>query len=173
MEETKQNAVFVYGGYHFMPYRQFHNGEVVRHLEGDSRTHKMDMYYAMRNMETDFTLNLHNTGSMDGKWSYDDFYVASDKSEADIFICIENDDLYVPATNKLYRYKPPQRANGETKKDNNQISKTTLRQAVHFIGMLYEYGMSVQTFFELMKSYEELPTTARAVVCEALNDRTS
>jgi len=173
IEAVAEVGVFEYGGYHFMPYRQFHNGEVVRHLEGDSRPHKMDVQYAMRNLETDYNLNLHNTGSVDGQWSYEDFYAASGGSEADIFICIENDDLYAPATNKLYRYKSPQSANAGLIKDSEHISKTTLRKAVHFIAMLYEYGMSVQTFFELMKSYEELPITARAVVCEARYDRAS
>jgi len=169
--------MFEYSGYHFKPYRQFHKGEVDRHLEGDSRPYKMDMQYAMRNIETDFSLNLRNVGSAGEKWSYDGFYAASDNSEADIFICIENNNLYVPALNELFRYKPPQTATKDSNSrkkvviTNEHIAKTTLEKAEHFVSMIYEYGMSVQTFFELMKSYEELPVTARAVVCNARNDR--
>ena len=120
IEAAKEPDAFEYGGYHFKPYRKFLKGEVDRHLKGDSRPHKKDMQYAMRNMETDSHLGFRNNGSTDTKWSYEEFYATSGGSDADIFICIENGKLYVPAQGELFRYNEP------PAKSNTKIAKPSL-----------------------------------------------
>jgi len=100
---------FKYCGYHFTPHRSFYNGEVDRHLEGDSRPQKKDAVYAFRNMKSDFELGL---SKYDGKnagldYSHGGFYAASGNSTADIFRCVENGKLYVPCENELCQYTEP------------------------------------------------------------------
>ena len=118
IEAAKEPGAFEYGGYHFKPYRQFHEGEIDRKLKGDSRPEKRDMQYAMRNMVSDYELAFSKNGMGKNKWSHEDFYAAAGGAcDADIFICFENGKLYVPTEGKLFRYKePPQMEKHKTGK---------------------------------------------------------
>ena len=126
MEAIKEPGVFEYGSYHFKPYRQFRKGEVTRRLEGDSRPWKTDAAYAMRNMSSDFGLGLSTYDwKKDGTdYSHKGFYAASENSDADIFMCIENGKLYVPHENELFQYKePPQKEKAAQKPTQTPQSK--------------------------------------------------
>jgi len=134
MEAYKEPGVFEYEGYHFKPYRQFRKGEVERRLKGDSRPHKIDAAYAMRNMSSDFGLGLskYDWKKSDTSYSHDGFYVASGNSEADIFKCIENGKLYVPHENELFQYnEPPQKEKTAKKSLSERIEsgKDKVREA--------------------------------------------
>ena len=92
---------FEYSGYHFIPYRQFGSREISRPDPNDSRPWKKDAQYAMRNMRSDFMVTSKNG------YSYESFYAASGDSKCDIFRCVENGKLYVPAANELFSYTEP------------------------------------------------------------------
>ena len=94
------SEVFKYGGYHFIPYRQFRKGEIDRPAPNDSRPWKNDMQYAMRNMRSD-GLNLTSKNG----YNYDGFYAASTDKGCDIFRCVETGRLYVPGANELFGFK--------------------------------------------------------------------
>jgi hypothetical protein len=106
---TNEQRVFEYGGYHFVPYRQFRRGEINRHPKGDSRPWKMDGQYAMCNMWTDFDLCLFADDRPHKRrdYSHESFYAASTDRECDIFKCVENGRLYVPSANELFGYTEP------------------------------------------------------------------
>jgi len=106
--ENAVNAVEAKDAYHFKPYRKFRKGEVHRRLENDSRTRKMDMQYLMRNMRSDRTLGItsYDWGRC-GFYSHSDFYTKSGGSEVDIFLCVENNKLYVPTESELFQYTEP------------------------------------------------------------------
>ena len=110
LEALKEPGVFSFCGYHFKPVRQFRAGEVNRHLKGDSRAWKNDAQYEMRNMSSDRGLGLskYNWKKADTEYSHEGFYAASGNSDADIFLCLENGKVYVPAENELFQYKEPQ-----------------------------------------------------------------
>ncbi len=88
--------------------RQFAKGEVDKQLETDSRPCKNDMQYAMRNMSRDNELGIGNFAGKN-EWSHGAFYAAAKGSDADIFMCLENGQLYVPGANELFRYNEPQK----------------------------------------------------------------
>ncbi len=104
----QDKEVFTYGGYHFKPVRKFSKGEVDKKLSGDSRPWMKDAQYAMRNMSRDNVLGIGNFAGKND-WSHNAFYAASGGSEADIFKCLENGQLYVPGANELFRYSEPPR----------------------------------------------------------------
>ena len=134
LEAIKKPDVFEYGGNHFKPYRKFHKGETERKLKGDSRSWKNDAQYAARNMASDFELNFRNNGSKEQRWSYELFYAAADNNTADIFTCIENGKLYVPAENELFQYnEPPQRAQSKKEKPSllDKLDKAKAEAAAH------------------------------------------
>jgi|GEM_PF-159112 len=131
-DAIQEPGVFEYNGYHFKPYRKFHEGETDRRLKGDSRSHKKDMQYAMRNMATDAHLNFRNDGSAEAKWSYEDFYAASENCNADIFILVENGKLYVPTEGELFQYtESPQRSKSKNTKPSllGQLNDAKLKVA--------------------------------------------
>ena len=108
LQEIKTTpGVFAFGGYHFVPYRQFAKGETKRKLKGDSRPWKMDSQYEMRNMSSDRGLGLSKYDWSKSDYSHEKFYTVSGSSECDIFRCIENGKLYVPAENELFQYNEP------------------------------------------------------------------
>ncbi|MDL2248157.1 hypothetical protein LJB89_00470 [Tyzzerella sp. OttesenSCG-928-J15] len=105
IEILTDKTVFEFGGYHFKPVRKFRSKEVDKKLENDSRPWKKDMAYAMQNMATDMVLGFSTYEWKKYDYSYEKFYEASGGSDADIFRCIENEKLYVPSENELFRYK--------------------------------------------------------------------
>ena len=94
--ELPQNA-FEYGGYHFVPIRKL------------SKSENSDIRTLTRNIATDINLGFfrHN-GALGQKqkypYSYEELYAASGDSEADIFMCIENNKIYIPGENELFLY---------------------------------------------------------------------
>ena len=86
---TKQ--VFVYGGYHFTPYRTFNQNE-----------HKAKFVTFSKHLRSN-SLGITNYR---GKrlYSIDDFYKASNDSVCDIFRCVEDGKLYIPGENELFEY---------------------------------------------------------------------
>lgn len=91
-----QNEVFEYGGYHFIPERQFNKQE-------------NDFYKIIRKLRSDrelgfFVTDYYGKGSQRFPYSYDDFYAASTDKKCDIFRCVENGRLYVPCQNELQQY---------------------------------------------------------------------
>jgi hypothetical protein len=111
-EALKEPGVFVYGGYHFKPVRQFKKGEIDRPLKGDSRPWKIDAQYAMRNMG-----ELLQTSE---GYTHEDFYAKSGDSDADIFKCVETGYLFVPCANGLFQYNEPSQKEKLTEKPAQQ-----------------------------------------------------
>ena len=123
LQEIKKTPdSFSFGGYHFVPYRQFAKGETKRRLKGDSRPWKMDAQYEMRNMSSDRDLGISKYDWSKSDYSHEKFYAASGGSKCDVFRCIENGKLYVPAENELFQYKEPPQKNKDIEK------KPTLQQ---------------------------------------------
>lgn len=95
--EIKENpAVFEYGDKHFVPV-----GLVDKRATFETIT---------KNCETDPSLKMWCKEYKDVKgtpkveYNYTDFYEASNKSDADIFKCVENGKYYLPADNELFIY---------------------------------------------------------------------
>lgn len=88
---------FEYGGFHFVPSRKFNKVE------------KNNIRCITKNLASDKNLGFFRTNDILGRtqkypYSYENFYKASNNSEADIFICIENNKLYTPGENELFLY---------------------------------------------------------------------
>ena len=88
---------FEYGGYHFVPLRQF------------NKTEKSNIRAITRNLATDTDLGFFRTNDIFGRkqkypYSYENFYEATSESNADIFKCIENNKFYTPGENELFEY---------------------------------------------------------------------
>ena len=94
MEAIKEPGVFEYGGYHFKPYRKFEkrDGDFNKRINSASSDHALG-------------IATYEWGKTE--YSHAAFYAASGESEADIFRCVENGKLYIPAENELFRYNEP------------------------------------------------------------------
>jgi hypothetical protein len=126
LEIMQDKEIFEFGGYHFKPVRQFMDNEINKQLHTDSRPWKEDAHYAMRNMASDFSLGIssYDRKKTEAAYSVDAFYAASGDSTADIFRCIENDKLYVPGENELFRYnEPPQKEQANSRTDRRKDEK--------------------------------------------------
>ena len=91
-----QDKSFEYGGYHFIPERQFTKRED-------------DFFKITRRLKTDrelgfFAADYYGRGSQKFPYSYDDFYAVSTDKKCDIFRCVENGRLYVPCQYELQQY---------------------------------------------------------------------
>jgi len=80
----KETVPFEFSGYHFKPYLTLHGKDAI-------------LDEVASNLSSDLEINLRS-------WSYDDFFKKSSVTYCDIFLCLENGSLYVPARNKLLRY---------------------------------------------------------------------
>lgn len=92
--------VFEYGGYHFIPERQFSAAE-------------NDFYRISRRQRIDREMGICEPGyAYESKYPYshDAFYAASPDKECDLFRCVENGRLYLPCEHDLQEYmETPQR----------------------------------------------------------------
>ena len=89
------STCFEYGGYHFFPLRRFTNGEG-------------DFFALSKRLERDFSLGLCDYKDRQKfSYSYDEFYKTATNPNYDIFCCIENGKIYVPATHELFIYHNP------------------------------------------------------------------
>jgi hypothetical protein len=84
--------VFEYGGYHFEPYRRFFKGEATRVIGRLQSDFRMGLFDCMRPPRDK------------GGYSREGFFAASTDKACDIFRCVENRRLYVPATYELFFY---------------------------------------------------------------------
>lgn len=92
-----ENRSFEYGGYHFMPVRQFTKSEG-------------DFFAISKRLYSDFSLGLSTYAWRTFPYSYEGFYAASTDKACDIFRCAETGRIYVPGQNELFGYnEPPQR----------------------------------------------------------------
>jgi len=118
-EKLNEPGVFNFGGYHFKPYRKYNESEMSADKTISDST--------FRRMGSDFGLGL---SSYDWKqngvdYSHANFYAASGESNADIFMCIENGKLYIPAENEIFVYRE---APQKTQKKTAPNRKPTLKQ---------------------------------------------
>lgn len=90
------NLEFEYGGYHFVPVRQFKGKE-------------KDFFFVSKRLEWDKELGLWIDKYDFSKYpySYEAFYNASPDKTCDIFRCVENGKLYVPCNESLQIYHEP------------------------------------------------------------------
>lgn len=80
---------FRYKNYHFEPYGKL--------------PEKMGFYELSKRIRSDKSLNFRNYEDGDG-WNYREFYEKSSDKEADLFRCIENGKIYIPAENELFLF---------------------------------------------------------------------
>ena len=80
-----EDKIYIYGGYHFQPFRKFSNNE-LKNIKG------MDI-------DTDMPLCRKNKN-----YDYYEFLKAMNNSDKDIFTCVENGKDYVPCDDRLLRY---------------------------------------------------------------------
>ena len=82
--------VFAYAGSHFVPYRM-----LLRNESGFD--------YIARHIRSDRVLDLTRYGAEQARhYDYRSFYAASGKALCDLFLCLENDRLYLPGENELF-----------------------------------------------------------------------
>ena len=98
------NISFEYGGYHFVPERQF---------EGKEK----DFFFVTKRLEWDTELGIVIDRYDYSKYpySYEAFYNASPDKTCDIFRCVENGKLYVPCNEALAIYHEPPPSEREIK----------------------------------------------------------
>jgi len=90
--EAVQTKTFEYGGYHFTPERK------IGRNAGD-------FHAIMRRARSDFSLGLSTYDWRKADYSYEGFYAASTDKDCDLFRCVENGRLYMPALNELFAYQ--------------------------------------------------------------------
>ena len=124
-EARKEPGVFKFGNYHFKPYRKYSKGEMSKDKTVSDST--------LRRMSSDFGLGVSAyEWKKDGTdYSHANFYAASGNSDADIFVCVENGKLYVPAENELFLYKEPP-LKEQVKAKPAPAKKSTLQEKMEF-----------------------------------------
>lgn len=80
---------FQYKNYHFEPYGKLPD--------------EMNFSQLSKRLRSDKSLNLRNYKEGNG-WNYGDFYRESPDKKADLFRCIENGQIYIPAENELFLF---------------------------------------------------------------------
>ena len=85
--------MFEYNGYHFEPVRKLKESE------------KKDICTFSKHIRSDRELGIcdYNVDWKKHNYSWKDFYSASNDSQLDIFLCVENGKLYVPCEHELFR----------------------------------------------------------------------
>ena len=92
----KNEEAFVYGGYHFIPIRQF-------------RKNEGDFFTVSPRLESDHELGFSKYPEWKKiQYNYEAFYKAATDKTCDIFLCKENGRIYVPGENELFIYHEPQ-----------------------------------------------------------------
>lgn len=95
-EAIKDDKVFEYGGYHFLPVGVVKGtnqlGYISRHITSDKDLGIWTNQYAER----------YGKNKIDYK--HKEFYKACNNVHCDIFKCLENGKVYIPAENELFEY---------------------------------------------------------------------
>ena len=81
---------FEYNGYHFVP---------IGKIDSESTLQEIGNVTVSNNS---LGMSVYNGSRF--PYSYDEFYLASQQSEADVFRCIETGKSYLPGTNELFEY---------------------------------------------------------------------
>lgn len=123
--EAVQTKTFEYGGYHFTPERK-----IGRNAGGFDAN--------MRRARSDFNLGLSTYDWRKADYSYKGFYEASTDKNCDLFRCVENGRLYMPALNELFEYQeqrqrrrpPPARKSAVTALDKAKEAAAASPRAV-------------------------------------------
>ena len=90
-EEIKNNPkVFEYSGYHFKPVGFFPAKDTI--------------YSVRQYAQSDRGLGITKYDWSKAPYDYNEFYKASGNSKNDVFRCLENSKLYIPAENELFEY---------------------------------------------------------------------
>ena len=89
-----ENGYFLYQGYHFKPSGQFPKEEgnffeITKRLKRDTELGMMAENYF---------------GQQKREYSHAGFYAASPTKDADLFLCLENQKVYVPCEYELQEY---------------------------------------------------------------------
>ena len=92
-----EEGVFIYGGYHFIPYGFF------------TKKESNDLKVLTQRLRTDADLGFFADSNIAGRtqkyrYEYDDFYAAAGDHTFDIFKCTDNGKLYVPGAHELFEY---------------------------------------------------------------------
>lgn len=93
---VKGNTVFEYGGYHFLPVGVVNNSKPFE--------------YIARHTATDKSLGLwgneytNHYGKNKADYKHKEFYKACNGIPCDIFKCLENGKVYIPAEHELFEY---------------------------------------------------------------------
>lgn len=91
VEQPSRNKSFCYLGYHFIP---------VKTPAGPDS----DFYRLSRHLVSDRELGFSTYAWKKRGYSYRSFYAASPEKNCDLFRCVENGRLYIPAENELFLY---------------------------------------------------------------------
>lgn len=122
--EERNEKVFEYGGYHFIPERQF-------------TAEENEFGKISRRLKLDTEMGLCREGYVyESKYPYthDGFYAASPNKNCDLFRCIENGKLYLPCENDLQEYLPEP---VEEKAKTSAAAKETEKEKTYY-SFLYE-----------------------------------
>ena len=89
-KKSEEQEGFEYNGYHFVPIGKIDSESTLKEI-------------------ANVTVSKNSLGMSvyDGSrlpYSYDEFYLAAQQSEADVFRCIETGKPYLPGTNELFEY---------------------------------------------------------------------
>lgn len=103
-QQSFRDGTFEYGGLHFKPYRKFEKRDTLP----NPKPHRYkERVVNMENMRSDRELGISKYDGRKADYSHESFYQASGGSTHDIFQCLENGKLYVPAENELFQYTEP------------------------------------------------------------------
>lgn len=86
--------IFEYGGYHFIPERQFTKAE--NSILKIAQRQRLDLELGFCKPDYEYESKY--------PYSHESFYAASPDKECDLFRCIENGRLYLPCESDLQEY---------------------------------------------------------------------
>lgn len=93
---VKGNTVFEYGGYHFLPVGLVNAANPLKYISNNTVSDK-----SLGIWSKSYT-NIYGKNKID--YTHKDFYNACNKIPCDIFKCLENGKVYIPAVNELFEY---------------------------------------------------------------------
>lgn len=109
-KEVKGNTVFEYGGYHFLPVGIVDVANPLKYISNHTISDKSLGIWSNKYN------NHYGKNKID--YTHKGFYNACNKIACDIFKCLENNKVYIPATNELFEYT------GEYKAYEEKATKT-------------------------------------------------
>lgn len=89
-KKPEEQEGFEYNGYHFVP---------IGKIDSESTLQEIANVTVSKNS---LGMSVYDGNRL--PYSYDEFYLAAQQSEADVFRCIETGKSYLPGTNELFEY---------------------------------------------------------------------